>query len=65
LFSYVALEDRIPASHPVRKVTEIVNSALSALNAKFAKLYAADGPLIAPERLLRAALIQILFSTRS
>jgi transposase len=42
-----------------------VNSALSALNAKSAKLYAADGPSIAPERLLRAALIQILFSTRS
>ena len=66
LFSYVDLEDRIPASHPLRKIRKIVNDALSALDAEFAKLYAADGrPSIAPERLLRAALIQILFSIRS
>jgi len=66
LFSYVDLEDRIPASHPLRKVRAIVNAALLALNAELAKLYAADGrPSIAPERLLRAALIQILFSIRS
>lgn len=42
------------------------NAALAALNAEFAELYAADGrPSIAPERLLRAALIQILFSIRT
>jgi transposase len=45
---------------------EIVNAALAALDAELAKLYSADGrPSIAPERLLRAALIQILFSIRS
>jgi transposase len=56
-FSYVDLEDRIPTSHPLRKVRAIVNAALWALNAELAKLYAADGrPSIAPERLLRAAL---------
>ena len=66
LFSYVDIEERVPASHPLRKVRAIVNAALAALDAEFAKLYAADGrPSIAPERLLRAALIQILFSIRS
>ena len=66
LFSYVDLEGRVPASHPLRKVRAIVKAALAALDSEFAKLYAAEGqPSIAPERLLRAALIQILLSIRS
>ena len=66
MFSYVDLEERIPAGHPLRKFREFVNAALAALDAAFAELYSADGrPSIAPERLLRAALIQILFSIRS
>jgi transposase len=66
LSSYVSLEDRIPARHPLRKVAVIVNDALMALDGEFAQLYAADGrPSIPPERLLRAALVQILFSVRS
>lgn len=66
LFSFVDLEERIPAGHPLRKILEIVNAALTSLDADFARLYAADGrPSIAPERLLRAVLIQILFSIRS
>ena len=66
MFSYVDLEQRIPAGHPLRKIREIVNAALATLDAAFAKLYSGDGrPSIAPERLLRAALIQILFSLRS
>jgi transposase len=66
MFSYVDLELRIPASHPLRKIRAFVNAALAALDAEIAKLYSADGrPSIAPERLLRAALIQILFSIRS
>jgi len=66
MFSYVDLEERVPAHHPLRKIRDFVNAALSALDAEFAKLYSADGrPSIAPERLLRAALIQILFSIRS
>jgi transposase len=66
LFSYVDLENRIPAAHPLRKVRAIVNAVLAALDAEFSTLYASDGrPSIAPERLLRAALIQILFSIRS
>lgn len=66
LFSYVNLEDRVPARHPLRLIREIVNGALARLDGAFATLYAAEGrPSIAPERLLRAALIQILFSVRS
>lgn len=66
LFSYVDLEERIPARHPLRKVREIVNDALASLDAEFDRLYSAEGrPSIAPERLLRASLIQILFSVRS
>jgi transposase len=66
LFSYVNLEDRIPARHLLRLIREIVNAALAKLDGVFATLYAAEGrPSIAPERLLRAALIQILFSIRS
>jgi transposase len=66
LFSYVDLEERIPARHPLRKVREIVNDALASLDAEFDRLYAAEGrPSIAPERLLRASLLQILFSVRS
>ena len=66
LFSYVDLEERIPVRHPLRKVRQIVNDALASLDAEFDRLYAAEGrPSIAPERLLRASLIQILFSVRS
>jgi transposase len=66
LFSYVELEERIPVRHPLREMRQIVNDALTSLDAEFDRLYAAEGrPSIAPERLLRASLIQILFSVRS
>ena len=66
LFSYVNLEERIPARHPLRKIRDVVNSALATLDADFDRLYASEGrPSIAPERLLRASLVQILFSIRS
>ena len=66
LFSYVDLEGRIPARHPLRKVREIVNDALASMDAEFDRLYAREArPSIAPERLLRASLVQILFSVRS
>ena len=66
LFSYVDLEDRIPARHPLRKIRQIVNDALVSLDGDFDVLYSAEGrPSIAPERRLRASLIQILFSVRS
>jgi transposase len=66
LFSYVDLEDRIPATHPLRKIRQVVNDALASLDTEFEALYVDFGrPSIAPERLIRASLIQILFSVRS
>ncbi len=66
LFSYVHLDERIPARHPVRKVSRIVNDALASMDAEFDRLYSAEGrPSIAPELLLRASLVQMLFSIRS
>ena len=66
LFSYVDLEARIPARHPLRKIRQVVNEALASLDAEFEVLYTDFGrPSIAPERLIRASLIQILFSVRS
>ena len=66
LFSYVDLEERIPVRHPLRKIRAVVNDALRSLDAEFDRLYAGEGrPSIAPERLIRASLLQILYSTRS
>ena len=66
LFSYVDLEARIPARHPLRTIRQVVNEALSSLDAEFETLYTDFGrPSIPPERLIRASLIQLLFSVRS
>jgi transposase len=66
LFSYVDLEARIPARHPLRKIRQVVNEALASLDAEFVALYTDFGrPSIPPERLIRASLLQILFSVRS
>ncbi len=66
LFSFVDLEARVPARHPLRKIRQVVNEALASLDAEFEVLYTDFGrPSIAPERLIRASLIQILFSVRS
>jgi len=66
LFSYVDIEDRIAADHPLRQIREIVNEALSGLDKSFEALYAREGrPSIAPERLLRASLLQMFYSVRS
>jgi len=66
LFSYVDLELRIPAKHPLRLIRRIVNDALASLDAEFDALYFHEGrPSIPPERLIRAGLLQILFSIRS
>ena len=65
LFSSVDLEERVPARHPLRKIRQVVNDALARLDADFGPLYSAEGrPSIAPERLMRASLIQILFAVR-
>lgn len=66
LFSFVDLEARVPKRHPLRKIRQIVNDALAALDGEFSKLYASQGrPSIAPEKLLRASLLQAFFSVRS
>lgn len=66
LFSYVDLEQRVPLKHPLRTIREIVNEVLVALDAEFEALYQATGrQSIAPERLLRASLLQAFFSVRS
>src|SRR3954464_8569356 len=66
LFSYVDLENRVAANHPLRLVRVVVNEVLSRLDGDFAKAYAIGGrPSIAPERLLRALLPQAFYSIRS
>ena len=66
IFSYRTLEARIPASHPLRKLRLLVDGILGAMHGEFEALYAGTGrPSIPPERLLRASLIQTLYSIRS
>lgn len=66
LFSYVDLETRVPQGHPLRVIRALVNAALSELSGDFAALYAPQGrPSIAPEKLLRALLLQAFYSLRS
>lgn len=66
LFSYVAQEDRIPADHPLRLFRSLVDPILESMSRRFASLYSATGrPLIPPEYLLRAMLIQVLYTIRS
>ena len=66
VFSYVSLEQRVPAGHPLRPVRKIVDEIFRTMSKEFDGLYSATGrPSIAPERLLRALLLQILYSVRS
>jgi transposase len=66
LFWYVDLEDRVPAKHPLRLIRRIVNEVLVALDSEFTRIYADSGrPSIAPERLLRALLLQAFYTIRS
>jgi transposase len=66
VFSYVSAEQRIAADHPLRQIRTMTDAALRELSAEFDALYAAGGRRsIAPERLLRALLLQVLYSRRS
>jgi transposase len=66
LFSYVDLEARVRGDHPLRTIREIANAALSDLSKAFTELYTDFGrPSIAPERLLRAMLLQAFYGIRS
>lgn len=66
LFSYVSPEQRVPADHPLRVIREMVDRALVRLSPTFETMYSWTGrPSIPPEQVLRALLLQILFSIRS
>ncbi len=66
MFSYVSPEKRAPTDHPLRPIRTMVDGILKEMSPQFAKLYADVGrPSIAPERLLRALLLQIFYSVRS
>ena len=66
MFSYRSLEERIPATHPLRKLRVLFDEILKSMNAEFEEVYSRRGrPSIAPERLLRASLLQTLFTIRS
>lgn len=66
MFSYVSPEALVPADHPLRPIRVLVNRALERLSGEFDKLYAAGGrDSIAPEKLLRALLLQAFYSVRS
>lgn len=66
MFSYVSVEDRIPADHPLRAIRKLVDRALVQISSHLACCYSHTGrPSIAPERLLRALLLQVFYSIRS
>ena len=66
MFSYVSPESRIPKDHPLRPIREMVDDALKELSADFDALYSHTGrPSIAPEKLIRALLLQVFYSIRS
>ncbi len=66
MFSYVSLEARVPASHPLRGMKVLLDEALRAMSRDFERVYASEGrPSIPPERLVRASTLQVLYSIRS
>jgi transposase len=66
VFSYVSLEERVPEDHPLRAIRKMVDEALQEISPELDRLYAKTGrPSIAPEKLLRALLLQALYGKRS
>ena len=66
MFSYITPEARVRADHPLRPIRQMTDAALQALSPRFDRLYSAIGrPSIPPEQLLRALLLQMLYSIRS
>jgi transposase len=66
MFSYVTMEQRIAPDHPMRRIRALTDRALARMDGEFDQLYSALGrPSIAPERLLRAQLLMVLYSIRS
>lgn len=66
VFSYVSPEERVPANHPLRPIREVTDRVLQSLSATFDAMYSKIGRRsVAPEKLLRALLLQILYTIRS
>ena len=66
MFSYISAEQRVPQNHPLRKVRKILDEALKRLSPEFDRMYASVGrPSIPPEKLLRALVLQALYTVRS
>ena len=66
LFSYIPIESRIPEDHPLRGIREVVDGILSEMSRKFEAIYSYTGrPSIPPEQLLKALLLQVLYTIRS
>src|SRR5437764_8253404 len=66
MFSYLSPEERVPAKHPLRPIRLMVDEVLKALSPDFSGLYSTFGrPSIPPEKLLRALLLQVLYTVRS
>jgi len=66
MFSYISAERRVPEDHPLRAIRAMVDVALRKMGAQFEAMYAQVGrPSIAPEKLLRALLLQVLYTVRS
>lgn len=66
MFSYISLEERVPQAHPLRKMRAVVDALLATMNREFEAVYARRGrPSVPPEMLLKALLLQVLFSIRS
>jgi transposase len=66
MYSYVTLAQRIPVDHPARQIRALADRALGRMDAELEQLYSTTGrPSIAPERLLRATLLMVLYSVRS
>jgi len=69
LFSFRKLDEFVPVSHPLRPLRKMVNHALAKMDALFSRMYEADcqggRPSVPPEKLLRAMLLQVLYSVRS
>src|ERR687891_40301 len=66
MFSYLSPEERVPPEHPLRTIRMMVDAVLKELSSRVALLYSPTGrPSIAPEKLLRALLLQVLYTVRS
>jgi transposase len=66
MFSYLSPEERVPSTHPLRAIRQITDRVLCQLSELFSRMYSQMGrPSIAPEKLLRALLLQVLYTIRS